>query len=85
MDGFELLDWVRRNETWRYLPVIVVTGSSQSEDLSRALDLGANTYVVKDLLMRPPPNLFEAIQRYATPATIDPRRVWAHKAKKLAS
>jgi CheY-like chemotaxis protein len=85
MDGFELLEWVRRNETWRYLPVIVVTGSSQSDNLSRALNLGANTYVVKDLLMRPPPNLFEAIQRYSTPPTIDPRRVWAHKAKKLAS
>jgi len=85
MDGFELLEWVRRHETWQNLPVIVVTGSNQSEDLGRALNLGANTYVVKDLLMRPPPNLFEAIQRYTTPTTIDPRKVWAQKAKKLRS
>jgi len=85
MDGFELLEWVRGHETWRDLPVIVVTGSNQSEDLSRALNLGANTYVVKDLLMRPPPNLFEAIQRYTSPTTIDPRKVWAQKAKKLRS
>jgi len=85
MDGFELLEWVRRHETWKKLPVVVVTASNQSADLSRALDLGANTYVVKDLLMRPPPELFEAIQRYTTPTTIDPRKVWAQKAKKLGS
>ena len=85
MDGFELLEWVHGHEIWRKLPVIVVTGSSQSEDVKRALNLGANTYVVKDLLMRPPPNLFEAIQRYVTPITIDPHKAWAHKAKKLGS
>jgi CheY-like chemotaxis protein len=85
MDGFELLEWVRRHETWKKLPVVVVTASNQSEDLSRAMRLGANTYVVKDLLMRPPPDLFEAIQRYTTPTTFDPRKVWAHKAKKLGS
>ena len=85
MDGFELLQWVRGHEIWSSLPIIVVTGSSQSEDLRRAFNLGANTYVVKDLLMRPPPNLFEAIQRYATPRAIDPRKAWAQKAKKLGS
>src|SRR5690348_13467139 len=32
MDGFKLLSWVRRHETWRNLPVIIITGSNESED-----------------------------------------------------
>lgn len=83
MDGFELLDWVRSHETLSDLPVIVVTGSNQSDDLSRAMKLGANTYVVKNLLIHPPPSLFEAIQSHISPVATDPRKVWAQKAKKL--
>jgi CheY-like chemotaxis protein len=85
MGGFELLAWVRNHETWSNLPVIVVTGSNQSEDWHRAMEHGANSYVVKDLLMRPPPALFEAILRHATPAPINPSKVWATRAKRLRS
>ncbi len=66
MDGFELLTWVRSQPAWRQLPVVVMTGSDQSEDCRRALALGANSYVVKELLMRPPRDLFEAIMRCAS-------------------
>lgn len=84
MDGFELLTWVREHETWRSLPVIVVTGSNESKDLCQAMDLGANSYVVKDLLMRPPPALFEAILRLSSrPQVVDVRDVWAQKAAKV--
>lgn len=85
MDGFELLEWVRGHETWSKLPVIVVTGSNQSEDLRRAMDLGANSYVVKDLLMRPPPALFDAILRLSSPPQVNVRQAWAHKAAKVRS
>jgi len=85
MDGFELLSWVRRHEKLRNLPVIVVTGSNQSEDLRQALDLGANSYVVKDLLMRPPPALFDAILRLSSPPQVNVRAVWAQKATKDAT
>jgi CheY-like chemotaxis protein len=85
MDGFELLTWIRNHEKWRNLPVVVVTGSNQSEDWHRAMEHGANSYVVKDLLMRPPPALFEAILRHASPAPINPSKVWASRAKKLGS
>jgi CheY-like chemotaxis protein len=83
MDGFELLAWVREREKWRNLPVIVVTGSNQSQDLRQALDLGANSYVVKDLLMRPPPMLFDAILRLSSPPTVNVRDAWARKATKV--
>ncbi len=83
MDGFGLLAWVRSQEQWQNLPVIVVTGSNQPEDWQRAMDLGANSYVVKELLMRPPPTLFEAILRYASPAPERQTESCAESQKKL--
>ena len=83
MNGLELLAWIREHETWRHLPVIVITGSNQEEDLRRAMDLGANSYVVKDLLMRPPPALFEAILRLSSPPQVNVRNIWAQKATKV--
>ena len=67
MDGFELLTWIRSQDEWQDLPVIVITGSNRIEDRQRAMELGASSYVLKELLMRPPPTLFEAILRYAEP------------------
>jgi CheY-like chemotaxis protein len=83
MNGLELLAWIREHEIWNRLPVIVITGSNQAEDLRRAMDLGANSYVVKDLLMRPPPALFEAILRLSSPPQVNVRDVWAQKATKV--
>ena len=83
MNGMELLAWVREHDTFHNLPVIVITGSSQNEDLRQAMNLGADSYVVKDLLMRPPPALFEAIHRLSSPPQVNVRDVWAHKATKL--
>jgi len=83
MNGLELLAWIREHQTWRDLPAIVITGSNQAEDLRQAMELGANSYVVKDLLMRPPPALFDAILRLSSPPQINIRDVWAHKATKV--
>jgi CheY-like chemotaxis protein len=83
MDGFELLAWVRKQKKWRDLPVIIVTGSNQAEDWKRAVELGANSYVVKDLLMRPPAALFEDILRHTSPPRVDARKVWAQRVKAM--
>ena len=45
MNGLELLAWIREHEMWQTLPVIVITGSNQVEDVRRAMDLGADSYV----------------------------------------
>jgi two-component system response regulator len=45
--GFELLAWVRRQPVFRYLPVIILSSSNRSEDISQAYDLGANSYISK--------------------------------------
>ena len=65
MSGFELLRRVRAAADWRHLPVIVVSGSDQPEDREGALALGANEYVVKDLVLRPGSVLFQALLRHA--------------------
>ena len=64
MDGLELLSWVRSRKRWRDLPVILFTGSNRDEDRMLAMQRGATAYVVKELLMRPPASLFEALLRY---------------------
>jgi CheY-like chemotaxis protein len=76
MDGFELLDWIRSREQFKKLPVIVVTGSNQIEDRSRAIERGASAYVIKGLLTTPPASLFDAIVQFIDqPADIGKRRL----------
>ena len=45
--GLEVLQWVRGQSPLRRLPVVVLTSSNQSQDVNRAYDLGANSYLVK--------------------------------------
>jgi len=45
--GHEVLEWLRQQQTLKRLPVIVLTASSESSDINRAYDLGANSYLVK--------------------------------------
>jgi CheY-like chemotaxis protein len=47
MDGFEVLEWVRRQPGLKRLPILVLTSSDEPEDINRAYDLGANSYLVK--------------------------------------
>ncbi len=45
--GLEVLAWVRHQPGLKRLPIIVLTSSNQSPDISRAYELGANSYLVK--------------------------------------
>ena len=45
--GLEVLQWVRAQSPLRRLPVVVLTSSNQNQDVNRAYDLGANSYLVK--------------------------------------
>ena len=45
--GFEVLQWLRAQSELLRLPVVVLTSSKQSQDINRAYDLGANSYLVK--------------------------------------
>jgi CheY-like chemotaxis protein len=45
--GFEVLEWARRQKSWRDLKVVILSGSDEPRDRKRASDLGANGYLVK--------------------------------------
>jgi CheY-like chemotaxis protein len=46
--GFEVLRWLRQQEGLRRLPVVVLTNSAEADDINRAFDLGANSYLLKN-------------------------------------
>jgi two-component system response regulator len=45
--GLEVLDAIKRNESTRSIPTIVLTSSRELSDVAEAYRLGANSYVVK--------------------------------------
>jgi len=49
MDGFEFISWVRQQEQWRDLPIIVASASAFNDDQIRSLSLGADAFMPKPL------------------------------------
>jgi CheY-like chemotaxis protein len=47
VNGFELLEWMRRHAECPQPPVVILTSSSQPEDQERAETLGAALYMTK--------------------------------------
>jgi CheY-like chemotaxis protein len=47
ISGLDVLAWVRQQERLRRLPAIMLTSSVLPEDINRAYDLGANSYLLK--------------------------------------
>lgn len=47
LDGFEVLKKVKENPITENIPVIVLTNLESAEDVNRAIELGATTYLVK--------------------------------------
>ncbi len=45
--GIEVLTWLRAQPSLRRTPVVILTSSKDSDDLNRAYDAGANSYLVK--------------------------------------
>lgn len=47
LDGYETLSAIRRNPRTHNLPVLAVSVLGQAEDIQRALEAGADSYIVK--------------------------------------
>ena len=47
VDGIDVLRRARQHPVWRQVPFVVVTTSRENSDISRAYELGVNSYVVK--------------------------------------
>jgi len=77
-DGFEVLQWLRSQQDFKRLLVVVLTSSNLQADVDRAYDLGANSYLVKPVEFKEMVNMiqrFEAywteINRFPTPASTE--------------
>jgi len=46
-DGFELIKKIREHATWSEVPIIMLTAKSKEQQIVRALDAGANDYLLK--------------------------------------
>ena len=62
--GFDVLAWLRAQPGLKRLPVIVLTSSSQDEDVRRAYDLGVNSYLVKPSGLKAIADMAQQIERY---------------------
>lgn len=47
MNGFEVLEAIKRTVGWAKTPIIVVSNLSQETNILRAKELGANKYIIK--------------------------------------
>ena len=61
-DGFQLVALVRAQPGWESVPVIMLTAKTQERDIVRALDAGANDYIVKPFQ---PKELLARVRRLA--------------------
>ena len=63
-DGFEVLDWIRKQPTLAALRVVVLTTSDRILDVNRAYQLGANSFLTKPVDFRDFVQLSSAIKGY---------------------
>ena len=47
VDGFQVLETIKKDPDKRCMPVIVLTSSSRNDDIDRAYRLGCNSYITK--------------------------------------
>ena len=51
LDGIEILSEIRKTHEKNHLPVIMVSSMEEQEDIVKALELGANDYVTKPIVI----------------------------------
>ncbi len=64
MSGLELLAWIREHPECRVIPTVIMSSSQQESDVSKAYELGANTYFVKPTTFEDLIQLTKTIQDY---------------------
>ena len=62
--GLEVLQWIRGNQVLRRAIVIVFTSSKHDEDVNKAYEIGANSYLVKPVGFDMLVDVAKMIQQY---------------------
>lgn len=49
ISGIDLLKRIKKDERFSKIPVVILTGSNEDEDIQKSYDLGAGSYLVKPI------------------------------------
>ena len=63
-NGFEVLKWIRSQESFESLVVVVMSGSRDDSDIHLAYDLGANSYLIKPTKFEDLVKMMESLKDY---------------------
>jgi two-component system response regulator len=74
MDGFETLRWIRGNEQFKKLVVLMFSSSGEESDIEKAFELGANSYIRKPVEFAALVHAIELINEYWFGCNSCPRR-----------
>jgi CheY-like chemotaxis protein len=47
LNGFDVLEWLKEHEECKVIPVMILTASAMEKDVTKAYQMGANSYMVK--------------------------------------
>lgn len=64
VDGIDVLRHARQLPAWKQVPFIILTTSSENSDISRAYELGVNSYIVKPIDFNAFSNVVKNIHMY---------------------
>ena len=64
VDGFEIIGLIRAQPAWAEVPVLMLTAKNTERDTVRALDAGANDFIIKPFQ---PQELLARLRRYLKP------------------
>ena len=64
--GHELLAWLRQQQGLKRLPVVILTSSTETADVNKAFEEGANSYVAKSSDPGDFLNVTRAVEQYWT-------------------
>ena len=82
ISGLYLLAWIKGNPDHRHIPVVLFTSSDDPEDLRRAYQFGANSYLIKPMAFDDFVEMIKVTGTYwinmnSTPTTVRRRRTSA--------
>lgn len=64
MNGWDLIQWIRKQSQFANLPIIALTNSIMPADRESALQLGANDFFLKDVLLERPSEFVSRVMGY---------------------
>lgn len=87
ISGLYLLAWIKGNPEFRHIPVVVFTSSDDPDDLRRAYQFGANSYLIKPVAFEEFVDMIRVTGTYwitmnSTPSTVRRRRAPGGRATK---